>query len=87
MTHPDSPDTPKSSTTFVILAGAGDDRIRCCPNDMSTHPLQISNQMDVFMRSEMLEPTSVPIGLGTQAKIGAVNVPVILDELVTLHVL
>jgi hypothetical protein len=54
---------------------------------MSTNPLKISNQMDVFICSEMLEPTSVPVGLGTQAKIGAVNVPVILDELVTLDVL
>lgn len=43
--------------------------------------------MDAFVCSEMLEPTSIPVGLGTQAKIGAVDVPVILDELVKLHVL
>lgn len=43
--------------------------------------------MDVFVCSEMLEPTCVPIGLGTQAKVSSVDVPVILNELVKLHVL
>ena len=47
---------------------------------MSTNPLQVSNQMDIFVCSEMLKPASVPVGLGTQSKIGAVDVPVILDE-------
>ncbi|XUK66296.1 hypothetical protein ABMA08_07905 [Pseudomonas yamanorum] len=54
---------------------------------MSTNPLEVSNQIDVFVCSEMLEPTCVPIGFGTHTKVGSVDVPVILDELVKLYVL
>jgi hypothetical protein len=54
---------------------------------MRANPLEVCNQLNVFVRNQMLEPASIPIGLGTQSKIGPMDVAMILDELVQREVL
>ncbi|WP_187645002.1 hypothetical protein [Pseudomonas prosekii] len=72
--------------TFEIPKCGGDHRIRCCPHNASTDPLKIGHQVDVLVRHKMLKAAGFSIGFGTHTEIGAVDVAMVLDELVQLEI-
>ena len=54
------------------------------PGNVCAAALQLSHQLHIFMAGQWFEPAGAPIGLGTDAQVGAVNVPMAVSGLVML---